>query len=203
MNTHLPVDQHQRVQYLVDLAWEVFFERVASGKVKVNKESSMQLHYASVLYSIGETFCILPAESFSIELESGRGKQNIDITLSLGEVKAAIELKCFRKRSKRAVDTDMYDTLKDIERLLSFDEYQVKKFICLSDNTYYADAAHKGHAGSVTIKEGTQYKKGTMITPSWEGKWKDKTRDKPIHSGTDLLFRWVNRNGWYALVFNL
>jgi hypothetical protein len=202
MNT-LPIAQKQRVDFLIDLAWDVFFERVVSGRIRINKESSMQLHFAAILHSIGETFCTQPSETYSMELESGRGKQNIDITIALGNVAAAIELKCFKKGSNRAVDTDMYDVLKDIERLQSFDEFQVRRFICLTDNRYYAEAAHAGHAGTVSIKEGNKYAKGTRVTPSWIGKWKDKSRDKAIHIQSDLIFQWTRKDGWYALLLNI
>lgn len=203
MNKFLPTDQCNRAHFLLDLAWEVFFERIASGKIKINKESSMQLHYATILHSLGEAFCITPTESFNIELESARGKQNIDITCSLGETKIAIELKCFRKASNRAVDIDMYDVLIDVARLLSFKEYNVRRFICLTDNKYYSETDHSGHAGSVSIRDGIHYIKGTELTPSWSGKWKNKSKDKPIHIESDLKFMWVRKDGWYALSLNL
>ncbi len=66
MKNRLPVDPTERAMFLCDLAWDVFFQRVTSGMLQVNEESSMQLHYAFLLRVIGETFCLRPSEPFSI-----------------------------------------------------------------------------------------------------------------------------------------
>ena len=122
----IPESKADRIAYVLDFAWEIFFERVATERIKVNKESSMQLHYSAILYGLGELMCVSPKEAFTIELESSYKSKNIDITCSYDDVKDAVELKCFRKKSNRATDTDMYDVLKDVERLLSYNDFQVK-----------------------------------------------------------------------------
>ncbi|MGB7532428.1 MAG: hypothetical protein WA977_05540 [Halobacteriota archaeon] len=203
MMHNIPKSNADRLSYVLDFAWEIFFERVAAGRIKINKESSMQLHYSAILHGLGELMCIQPNETFTIELESAYGRRNIDITCSYDDVKGAVELKCFRKRSNRATDTDMYDVLKDVERLLSYNDFQVRKFICLTDNSYYFKGTHSGHAGTVSIRNGTQYRQGVPICPSWVGKWKDKSRDSPIHLSKDVSFNWEEKNGWYCLKFDL
>ena len=185
----------------MDTSWDILSQRIAAGRVKINKEASLQLHYASVLLSSGESLCTGPDETFSIELESAHGRQSIDITCSIGELAGAIELKCFRKQSNRPVDTDMYDVLLDIQRLLSYHRFAVRKFICLTDNRYYVSGTHQGHAGSVTIKDGTLYPAGTVIKPSWAGTWKSRPRDAPITLNRDVKIEWTKYRdgGWYAL----
>ncbi|MEA2063029.1 MAG: hypothetical protein U9P14_04975, partial [Gemmatimonadota bacterium] len=126
-----------------------------------------------------------------------------DITCSLGEVRAAIELKCFRKVSKRAVDIDMYNVLKDIERLQAYEEFGIRKFICLTDYSFYSKADHKGHAGSVSIKDGVSYKKGKPIKPSWIGRWKLKNRVTPIRLTQNISFKWINKEGWYYIKLDI
>ena len=124
--------------------------------------------------------CIMPDEIFNIELESKYDRSNIDIVCSYGDVKAAVELKCFKKSSNRATDLDMYDVFKDIYRLQSFEGFQVKKFICLTDNLYYVTGKHTGHAGSVSIRNGVQHRAGYSVIPSWIGLWKNRSRDKEL-----------------------
>ncbi|MFC2071476.1 hypothetical protein ACFLUU_01995 [Chloroflexota bacterium] len=199
----IPQSKQERLRYVLNLAWNIFFERVVAGRIKVNKESSMQLHYSSILQRLGELICIQPGEMFNIELESSHEKKNIDIVCSYGDVKAAIELKCFRKSSNRAVDTDMYDVLKDIERLFSYKDIKVKEFICLTDNGYYCNGSHTGHAGIVSIRNGREYKGDTPISPSWVGKWKDTSRDKDIVFDKNIRFNWTDKDGWYYLRLNL
>lgn len=200
---NIPRSKADRLSYVLDFAWEIFFERVAAGRIKINKESSMQLHYSAIAHGLGELMCTQPKETFAIELESAHGRRNIDITCSYDDVRGAVELKCFRKRSNRAADVDMYDVLKDVERLLSYNDFQVRKFICLTDNPYYSTGRHSGHAGTVSIRNGKHYKQGAPIRPSWAGKWKDKSRDSPIHLSEDLSFRWIEKTGWYCLKLNL
>src|SRR5580692_5398256 len=130
MHSIVPQTNTQRLKRILDESWDVLSQRIATGRIKINKEASLQLHYSSILLSYGELFCIDPSETFAIELESANVGRNIDITCSLGDAKAAIELKCFKKESKRGLEADMYDVLKDVERLLSYRDFQIRKFIC-------------------------------------------------------------------------
>jgi hypothetical protein len=193
------ISQSKRVKLLLDQSWLFCIQKIASGKIIINKEASLQLHYASIIKTLGDVYCVSPSEGFSIELESKQGKNNVDICCSIGETKAAVELKCFRKSSNRATDLDMYDVLKDIARLQALDDFNVRKFMCLTDNPYYSNGAHAGHAGSVTIKNGFNYEKDAKVSASWVGIWKDKSRDRPISFNSKVTFRWNRLGAWYFL----
>jgi hypothetical protein len=199
VKTVTPQTKQQRLRRALDIAWGILSQRIATGRVRINKEASLQLHYSSILLACGELLCTDPGETFSIELESALERRSIDITCSLDDLRAAIELKCFRKQSNRAVDTDMYDVLLDIQRLLSYPDFAVRKFICLTDNPYYVHGAHSGYAGSVTIRDGTVYPAGTTLTPSWAGKWKDQKRNAPITLSKTVNIEWTRDRDWYAL----
>src|SRR5207253_3236627 len=100
-----PLDSPQhRLEYILNLGWQILLKRIVSGRMKVNKESSLQLHLGTIFQHLGEQFCVEPGENFFIELETSYQKKNIDIVCKLGDVTAAIELKCFRKHSNRASD---------------------------------------------------------------------------------------------------
>ncbi len=199
------IDKTKKLQYVLDLSWDIFFERLISKRITINLESSMQLHYASIIKSIGEQLIVEPDEYFKIELEHSYKdtKKYIDIECSYNDIKAAIELKCFRKISNRAMDMDMYDVLKDIERLESFTDHPIKKFICLTDNSAYIDGKHSGHAGIVSIKDGRKIEKNTPIKPTWIGKWKSSPRDKNISISSDIEFIWNRKESWYYLKLDL
>ena len=130
-------DQHVRLNQVLDTAWDILFEQIVSGKLLINKESSLQLHLSKLIFELGNIYCILPDEYFEIKMEANYEKKSIDIVCSLGEMKAALELKCFMKASNRAKELDCYDALIDIERLQNFSGFQIRKFICLTDNKYY------------------------------------------------------------------
>jgi hypothetical protein len=195
--------QRERLDFVLDLGWKILLQRITSGRTKVNKESSLQLHYGSILQHLGEQLCVNPDESFAIELETAHQGKNIDIACSLGKVRAAIELKCFRKHSNRASDIDMCDVLKDCERLCGYDGFDLRRFACLTDNPYYMKGKHSGHAASVSIRNGMLYTSGQHIQPSWQGKWKDKSRDHPICLTRDIHIQWQQVSGWYWLVLDL
>lgn len=191
-----------RLRWVLVTAWDICLRRIATGRITINKESSLQLHLAYILTQLGELACIGPDDEFKIELETNHQGKNIDIWCALGpkgECQAAIELKCFRKRSNRATDTDMYDVLKDISRLESYSHVQLRRFICLTDNTYYTNSSHRGHAGSVSIGDNKVYPKDIPIVPSWIGKWKDSKRDSEIRLNADLCISWKKIDNWHYL----
>lgn len=188
-----------RLRWTLDTSWEICVHRIASGRIRINKESSLQLHYAYILAQLGELVCTDTKDDFKVELETNYGGKNIDVWCSLCSVKAAIELKCFRISSNRAKDTDMYDVLKDISRLESYTDMSHRRLICLTDNEYYIKPLHRGHAGSVGIGNGRKYKRGEEIKPSWAGQWKNNGRDVPIVLENDIEFRWEQIGEWYYL----
>jgi len=81
----------ERLNFIIDFAWDIFLKRIAKEKIKVNKEASMQLHYASILHMLGELMCVTPDEKFDVQLESKYEKKNIDITCTYNNICAAIE----------------------------------------------------------------------------------------------------------------
>jgi hypothetical protein len=192
----------QRISYVLRLAWNLLFEKIINKKVVINKEASLQLHLAKILQEIGNAFCVLPNENFEIEMESNIDGANIDITCILGESKAAIELKLFKKSSNRPGDFERYDCFKDIMRLEKLQDFEIQTFICLTDHPYYAKSIHKGKAKMFTTTNGTKYSKGVELIPGWQNQWKNKSRDQSITLQEDLQCNWIKKNGWYYWYLN-
>lgn len=198
----IALDQHTRLNQVIDIAWEILFERIVSRQLLINKESSLQLHLSKLIFDLGNIYCILPKEHFEIEMETNYEKKSIDVVCSLGKLKAAIELKCFMKASNRAKEIDCYDALIDIERLQNFSGFQIKKFICLTDNKYYPERAQTGHGKTVSLKNGTIYSADKKIIPGWADKWKVK-RDKPIVFKKEIKCDWVSNSNWHFLKIDI
>ena len=191
-----------RLNEVINLAWIILFEKIVSGSLVINKESSLQLHFSKLIFELGNVFCILPNERFDIEMETNYNKKNLDIVCKLADVKAAIELKCFMKASKRARELDSYDVLKDIERLESCEDFKIKKFFCLTDNSSYPDSQMMGLGKNVSIKNGTIYESNSVIIPGWAEKWK-VNRDKPISIKNKLICNWITKSKWHYLNINI
>ncbi|MEZ7509337.1 hypothetical protein QO190_11025 [Cloacibacterium sp. Arc13] len=202
----IELNKKERLSQIIELAWEIIFQKIISKKLTINKESSLQLHLSKTIFDLGNLYCIFPNEDFEIEMETKYEKKSIDIVCILRdnteEVKCAIELKCFMKNSNRAKDIDCYDALIDIERLQNFDGFDLTKFICLTDHKYYAETVQKGKAKSVSIMNGTKYLAETEIVPGWKDEWKIK-RDKSIIFKRDIEFNWTNKENWYFLLMNI
>lgn len=198
----IKIDEQIRLNQIIDTSWEILFARIVSGQLIINKESSLQLHLSKLIFDLGNIYCILPKEHFEIEMETNHEKKSIDVVCSLGQQKAAIELKCFMKASNRAKDLDCYDALIDIERLQTFSGFQIKKFICLTDNKYYPETAQAGHGKTVSLKNGTIYPADVQIIPGWAEKWKVK-RDKPIIFKKEIKCDWVTNTNWHFLKIDI
>lgn len=162
----------------------------------------MQLHLSKLIFELGNIYCILPDEHFDIEMETNYDKKSIDIVCKLGDQKAAIELKCFMKASKRAKDLDSYDALIDIERLQNFKGFDLKKFICLTDNKYYPQTIPTGHGKSVSLTHGKSYLPDIPIIPGWAEIWKVK-RDKHILFNNEIRCNWVSSGSWHYLKIDI
>lgn len=198
----IPLDLTVRLNEVIDNAWDLLFEQVVSGRLIINKESSLQLHLSKIIFDLGNLFCILPKEYFEIEMETNYENKSIDIVCGLGGFKAAIELKCFMKSSNRAKDIDGYDALKDVERLQNYSGFAVKKFICLTNNKYYAEREQKGKGKAVSLKNGTFYPANTEIIPGWVGQWK-VNRDRPLVFKNDIRCDWTTKDNWHFLKMDL
>lgn len=194
--------QKERLNKVLDLSWEIVFESIVSKKLIINKESSLQLHLSKLIFELGTIYCVLPGEIFTIEMETKYEKKSIDIVCDLGNSRAAIELKCFMKASNRAMDLDMYNALKDIERLESYEGFDVKRFICLTDNKYYRDTLPTGYAKTVTLKHGTVYSANKEIIPGWANLWKVKQSD-PVNFKNDVICDWKTSDKWHYLYLDI
>ncbi|TNE81408.1 MAG: hypothetical protein EP332_04620 [Bacteroidetes bacterium] len=194
----LPIDPIIRLEEVINKSWQILFSQITSKRLSINKESSLQLHLSKIILDLGILYCVLPGEQFEIELVANRGNMRIDLICKLGTASAAIELKCFRKASNRAKDLDSYDALKDVQRLQHLEEFDLKKFICLTDNDYYPYTEQTGLGKNVSLKNGKTYPADIDIVPGWANKWKVK-RDRPLRFKKSFSCNWDSDSGWHSL----
>jgi hypothetical protein len=120
----------ERLRYAVSAAWAIFARKVGGNTIPVNKEASMQLHYAYILQQLLPLTSQSCHEVAEIELETGvktnSGANEIDIFLkgesAHGQSSIAIELKCYRTFAssgglRGATDIFMKDVYEDISIL--------------------------------------------------------------------------------------
>ncbi|OPZ78644.1 MAG: hypothetical protein BWY78_00473 [Alphaproteobacteria bacterium ADurb.Bin438] len=94
----------KRLRNAITFAWNIFIKKVGSKLIEINKEASMQLQYANILYQLLPIICFEKDESARIELETtvkvDDKNREIDLTL-IGlkgeqEIKIAVEMKCYK-----------------------------------------------------------------------------------------------------------
>ena len=92
-----PQTPPQRLTRILDEGWEILMQRIATSRVTINKEASLQLHYSSILLSYGELFCVEPRETFTIELESANGRKSMTSHVHLAKQKPPSSLSVFER----------------------------------------------------------------------------------------------------------
>jgi len=129
-------DLRIRAVRMIKNAWEVFSKKVGGGIVQVNKEASMQLHFAYVIQQMIPLIIYQDDEKIDIELETavsdGKKIREADIMLYIYKgdelYRIALELKCYRKKAssggnRGAGDIFMKDIYMDLQLLEKYCEH--------------------------------------------------------------------------------
>jgi hypothetical protein len=203
MKTFTAATKQQRLKTILDSSWDILFQRIATGRVKLNEAASLSRHYAAILRTYGKLLCMEAGKTFTIAVEPAGAAPGIDITCALGEVRAAVASDCFRKQARRAPTAGMLKMLRDIDRLLSHPDFSLRKFVCLTDDPWYAKASCLGSKGSLRGRAGGKYERHAAVPPSGRGVRKGGARDRPAAFAEDIEFEWSNYQQWYFLAINL
>ena len=121
----------ERLERIVDTAYEILCGKVASGSITIENEAAFQLQLSVILEQLGRLYELAPNDRFSISLEkvvdnlsqkttkSTNGKARCDIVLQLQNAQTAIELKCFIPdgNTTEPVTENRFKVLCDIENL--------------------------------------------------------------------------------------
>jgi hypothetical protein len=203
MKTFTAATKEKRLKTILDSSWDILFQRIATGRVKLNEAASLPRHYAAILRTYGRLLCMATGETFTIAVEPAGATPGIDITCALGEIRAAVALDCFRKQTRRAPAAGMLKMLQHIDRLLSQPDFSLRKFVCLTDDPSYANASCPGSKGSLPGRAGGKYARHAVDPPSGRGVRKGGLRDRPAAFAEDIEFEWSNYKQWYFLAINL
>jgi hypothetical protein len=118
----------ERVSWAIEFGWRLTIEKIVNGEIKVSKEASLQLHYASILKNLMELIKFSPKERYEVDLETtvyiGLKPYIIDILITYSDgsevnEKHSIELKCYKTKAasgkaRGANDIFMYSVYIDL-----------------------------------------------------------------------------------------
>jgi hypothetical protein len=171
----------ERLRVAVSFAWLVFSKKVGAKLIYINKEASMQLHYAHILNQILPLIMVEADESSRVELETGvnvEGKhREIDLLLvgqnNLSKYRIAIEVKCYKTKAasggnRGATDIfmkDVYDDLHILERYCEENKADSAVALVMNDRDGFVNPKKKEtKCWDYDISEGTVVMPQTLTT---------------------------------------
>lgn len=171
----IPTDMKERLDVMINQAWNLFCNQFINKKYDILLEAPFQLHFASILKQLGELYCLRRHEYFieNLEVNLGVTKKNmVDITLSFfdrdqrQEIMVPIELK-FKTVHQSAEDIGVMEIYKDVytlEQVLK--DYKRENliipfgyFFCITNNHRYINPASKGLKTVFCTHEAAEIKK--------------------------------------------
>jgi len=164
-----------KITELIELGWEKYKMKIASGLINPENEKMMQLQLSQIYETLSSVFESESDESIKILLEvpviiRGETSRIIDIVISHarnGHVSYyPIELKCFRLYTRKgdgkkrgAQNIGMYDYWEDIENIEGYStliNYKVGYQFTLTDDSYYVTTKHCGSQVSMYSTNNTR-----------------------------------------------
>jgi hypothetical protein len=198
-----------RVNELIDTCWSSFCAKVGGGLITINKEASMQLHFAYLLKNAADLFIHHQDEAITIELETGiavNGRlREADIVLEITKgdttVKLPIEMKCYKTKSssgkgRGAQDIFKMNVYEDLELLESYVCADTLLGVQLTMTDYRGFVHPRAKKGKSWTYDTSH---GTIIADSI-------TLDTPIGGKPVLMnlrhkyaFNWIQNGSFYFL----
>jgi len=163
-------------------AWDVFSRKVGGGIIQINKEASMQLHFAYVLQQVIPLVIYQDDEKIDIELETsifdGEKLRETDVMMIIdkgGEIfKIALELKCYKKiassgGNRGATDIFMKDIYLDLQLLELYCKHGGADYgisLIMTDHSYFVHSDKKdGKCWDYDTTHGTEIGDKRYTTP--------------------------------------
>ena len=170
----------ERINQIVEIAYERLCGKVTGKRIEVANEASLQLQLASILKTLGELYEETPNERFSIELEKNvtlpdsesvkSRKRRVDIWFSLEDKggnkqqACAIELKYFKRVNHREPN-NRYDVFKELHDLECYGDFVDIGFLLVAtDHPHYiTQEKYSEDTQDFDFRDGSSYQGGTEL----------------------------------------
>lgn len=202
----------KRVENIIDFSWHNFSAKVGGGLIDVNKEASMQLHFAYILKNSIDLIIHHKDEVLTVELETGiliNGRMrecDIVIKVQKGEEICflPIEMKCYRTKSssgglRGAQDLFRFGVYEDLQLLEFYEKDNIIDGFQLTmtdSRNFIYPKSKAGKSWDYDISEGTIINKGIVINTPIGGKPASVILKK------SYSFNWKNAGDFYFLKLN-
>lgn len=201
----------QRLRKSISFAWNIFTEKVGTGMISINKEASMQLHYASILLQVVPLMCYEESEHVNVELETSvevNGKRReIDLIISGSNSKSgstyriAVEMKCYRtlassggtRGAPNMFMRDVYEDLSLLEAYCDQANYDQAVALVMTDMEALVYPTKKeGKCWDYDISQGTKISNVHIQTPIGG-------KDVAIQLKKSYEFNWIKKGQFWFL----
>lgn len=202
-------DLIKRVIDIVETCWQSFSAKVGHGLINVNKEASMQLHFAYILKNSVDLIIYHPDESVIIELETGisvNGRnRECDIIIQIVKgnkiSELPIEMKCYKTKSssgglRGAQDLFRYGIYEDLELLESYvggNRLLGIQLTMTDSRNFIYPKSKTGKSWHYDISDGTVITDGIKLNTPIGGK------QVSMHLKKTYEFKWMELSGFYFL----
>ena len=204
--THLSL-----LEEIIDTGYRLLIHRLAYGSVTARNESAFQLEFGHILKTLGQLYEFRLEDKFDLEFEtyiplnersskSRSDRARVDLLLRYkddkSELKAAIELKFFKKENHREPNY-RYDVFTDLSNLELYKTHGMNLcyFVLATDHSHYFN--HQGYerpTADFDFRHKSTYKAGKVLTYRT-----DKPYGDPIHLKQGYTFLWDHIQDLYFL----
>lgn len=198
-----------RVNNIIDVCWESFSAKVGGGLLNINKEASMQLHFAYVLKNSIDLIVHHQDENITIELETGisvKGRtRESDIVIKIEKGDAVmylpIEMKCYKTMSssgglRGAQDLFRFGVYEDLQLLEQYQQHNVLTGFQLTmtdSRNFVFPKSKEFKSWDYDISDGTIITNGIRISTPIGGK------QVSIELAKSYSFNWKQIGGYFFL----
>lgn len=204
-------NQVKLVEEIVETAYKLLTNKLGFGGLTARNENAFQLELGHILKTLGQLYEFRLADKFQLEFEtniplnetsikSKSSKARADLLLKYQDddsfVKAAIELKFFKKENHREPN-NRYDVFKDISNLELYKSHGIDLcyFILATDHSHYSfQESYSPDTSDFDFRDGKKYTAGTIMQYKTE-----KPYGQDISLKQDYTFHWVKINDLYFL----
>lgn len=202
---------------IINKSFEILLAQIHHGRIVIENEIDLQLHYSYLLKNIGELHQFSLDDFFSIKLEvpflskvqlikSNSERAKIDIMLCLTDrtglnspVSCAIELKYFKAVNQREPN-NRYDAFADIKNLETYVEegtVDFGVFLLGTDHTHYVSKqTYSSYTADFDMRDSSFYKAQKKLVYKT-----NKPYGIDIELRNDYHFEWTEISGkWFLMV---
>lgn len=170
-------DDLEMANEIIERAYILLIRKLGAGGLCVQNEMAFQIELGAILRVLGNMYEFQPEDKFTLEFEnyinlkeksnkSGKNRARVDIVIHYKSIKAAIELKFFKKENHREPN-NRYDVFNDLSNLEKYKESDMDLcyFMLGTDHMHYVNPPkpYSPDTGDFDFRDGAKYEANKLL----------------------------------------